>query len=199
MNIWKKIFGRNKFFNIKERNPEQACQLMVEQVSKGLLPSMTVCENVDVKQWLPEMNGVNVTILCDRLIGRFKKESGLFALITDLGCIDCLSVLNIEQQSSGFRIYKQMDYHDKTILFMEVSPDHVKSDLLIPNDYGDGFVWGNKLNGLPIPSHAIPTDQYNNKYILNFSVCGEFCLDICFVPFKAVEPVLVLSKSFSCK
>lgn len=85
------------------------------------LPYSSCSDDVEVKLWLPEMNGVNVTIFCDRLINGKNEKGSPIALVTDLGCINCLSVLNIEQQSSGFKKGSQIDIDDKSILFMEVT------------------------------------------------------------------------------
>lgn len=199
MSFWKRVFCNNRKYSGKEKDYALAYQYVMDYLGKGHVPSCIHCEDVDVKFWLPEMNGVNVTILCDKFIKRNSYGDGLFVLVTDLGCINCVSTLNIEQQSSGFKIYRQSDYNDKTLLFLSVSPDNIKSNLLIPDDYGNGFVGGNKLNKKPIPSHLVSTERYNCKYILNFSVCGEFNLDIGFMPLKVVAPIYIFSKSFSCK
>lgn len=177
---------------------------MLMEMDKGInilsnLPCSSCSDVVEVKLWLPEMNGVNVTICCDRLVKDNNGDGSLIALVTDLGCINCLSVLNIEQQSSGFKIGRQIDVDDKSILFMEVSSDRIKSELTIPDDYTTGFVWGKKLNNLNVQTHGVSTSKYESRYILNFSVSGEFNLDICYVSEKETEPIWIFSKSFCCK
>lgn len=163
------------------------------------LPCSSCSDLVEVKLWLPEMNGANVTIFCDRLVKDNNGDGSLIALVTDFGCINCLSVLNIEQQSSGFKKGNQIDVDDKSILFMEVSSDCIKSELTIPDDYATGFVWGKKLNNLNVQTHAVPTLKYDSQYILNFSVSGEFNLDICYISGKGTEPIWIFSKNFCCK
>ena len=156
-------------------------------------------DDVHVKLWLPAMNGVNVTILCDQFFRRQHEKYALIALVTDKGDINCLSVLNIEQQSSGFKIIKQLESDNKVALVMEIRSDMVKTELSIPNNYDNGFVWGNKQNGRPMESHGVPNSRYKCNYILNFSVCGEFNLDTYYIPLNHAEPIMMFSKVFCCK
>jgi len=139
-------------------------------------------DDVDVHLWLPEMNSVNVTMFCDRLVGKSNETGGFIFLKTDKGDINCLSVLNIEDQSSGFEIYEQESNENKDILIMKVSPNKTKKELRIPDDCWSGFVWGNHQSDRPIPSHCVSTSKCNCKYILNFSVSGDFNLEIYYAP-----------------
>ncbi len=99
---------------------------------------------VDVKLWLREMNGINVTIFLDRLLEKNEVLDGFIFLVTDKGDLNCLSLLNIEDQSSGLKLYKQYsdDENDNDILVMKVSPNDVKRELRIPDDCCSGFTWG---------------------------------------------------------
>ncbi len=155
-------------------------------------------EDVDVSLWLPEMNGANVTIFCDRLLERYDFEGFIF-LITAKDDIDCLSVLNIGDQSSGFEIYKQESIEDKSMLIMRVNPSKIKKELKIPDDCRSGFTWGKHQPDRPIPSHSVPTSRYNSRYILNFSVSGEFDLGIYYLPYYGNDAICLLNKCFCCK
>lgn len=165
----------------------------------GHLNMGSYSDDVDVHLWLPEMNSVNVTMLCDRLVEKGNETDGFIFLITDKGDINCLSVFNIEDQSSGFEIYRQESNENKDILIMKVSPNKIKKELRIPDDCWSGFVWGNHQSDRPIPSHGVSTSKFNCKYILNFSVCGEFNLEIYYVPEGEGATVRLLKKSFCCK
>jgi len=165
----------------------------------GHLNMGTYSDDVDVSLWLPEMNSVNVTMFCDRLIEKSNEPGGFIFLITDKGDINCLSILNIEDQSSGFEIYKQEYNENKDILIMKVTPSKIKKELRIPNDCWSGFIWGNQQSDHSILSHGVPTSKYNCKYILNFSVSGEFNLEVYYVPVGEGKPVWLFGKSFCCK
>ncbi len=174
-------------------------QRIMHKISHGCLNMGSYSEDVDVRLWLPEMNGVNVTMFCDRLFEKCNAFDGFIFLITAKDDINCLSVLNIEDQSSGFEIYKQESIENKSILIMRANPSKIKNELNIPDDYWNGFIWGNHQPDRPIPSHRVPTTQYNSKYILNFSVSGEFNLDVCYLPNDGENAIWLLGKSFCCK
>ena len=154
-------------------------------------------EDVDVHFWLPEMNGVNVTILCDRLIQKY--GDGVILLVTDRGDMNCLSMLNIVEQSSGFKLSGQAGDEKFDIVKLETDESCVKDWLTIPDDPWCGFSWGNKHLDKPVPSHMVPTSKFDSRYILNFSVSGEFNLGICYVPKRTGEQICLFEKSFSCK
>jgi len=197
MGCLKKIFGNRASVDITEVDYDIVFHRILEFMNKKKYFS-NCSVDVDVKLWLPEMNGVNVTILCDKFLKKHHTRDGIIALITNKDDINCVSILNIEQQSSGFKIYKQDECGNKALICMAIRPDKVKSELLIPDNYDLGFVWGNMQNS-PIPSHIVRTSEYNNDYILNFSVSGEFHLDIIFVPLDETESILMFSKDFCCK
>lgn len=56
-----------------------------------------------------------------------------------------------------------------------------------------------KAEKAAFPWHGVSTEQYNSKYILNFSVCGEFKLEIYYLPNGDDEPKWLFRKSFCCK
>ncbi len=193
----KKLFWNRSFVDNEEVDYDIVYQRLMTLINNKRF--VGICsEDIDVKLWLPEMNGVNVTILCDKFLKKHHTKGGIIALITNKDDINCVSILNIEQQSSGFKIFKQEDCGNKTLLCMAIRSDKVKTELLIPDNYDLGFVWRNKQNS-PIPSHIVRTSEYNSDYILNFSVSGEFHLDIIFVPLDEMEPIMMFSKDFCCK
>lgn len=189
-----------KGYNLQSHDDE-ICQRIREIMMQGHLNMGSYSDDVDVKLWLHEMNGINVTIFLDRLLEKNEVLDGFIFLVTDKGDLNCLSLLNIEDQSSGLKLYKQYsdDENDNDILVMKVSPNDVKRELRIPDDCCSGFTWGNKQPDLPIPWHGVSTEQYNSKYILNFSVCGEFKLEIYYLPNGDDEPKWLFRKSFCCK
>lgn len=199
MNYFKLFFGRENAEEANEVNYDHGCQRIIDLLDREDVFNGYISDDVDAKLWLPEMNSVNVTILCDKFFRKQHIRYGLIALVTDKGDINCLSVLNIEQQSSGFKRIKQLESGNKAILVMGIKPDKIKSELLIPNNYVNGFVWGNEQKGRLIASHRVPTSKYNCNYILNFSVSGEFNLDICYIPLNHAEPILMFSKAICCK
>ena len=177
------------------------------------------CDEIDVKLWMPDFNCVNITIFFDRLIAKY--GDGL-VLIDTAPC--CISMLNLEYQSSGFRILDTIGDRMKGIVVLETSPDLVKDCLFIPNDWTEGFGWDAEekepprddpyefLERAPNINYRqifkIHTSYKNEKYILNFSVSGEFNLDMYFLPSKAkglfscfrkAEPMWIFSKGYCCK
>ena len=185
---------------------EKARQVVKDKLAHGWLPSGNYHEDIDVKLWLPEMNAVNTTILCDRLIGKY--GHGLFFIITEL---DCISTLNIEYQSSGFQIVDTIKNEPPEMLVLKTTPNKIKKYLFIPKRWTSGFPWDpiNQKYGFRKPSPGpfwediryknVPTASLQNYYILNFSVSGEFGLEIIFVPEKGEEPFLIFQKSYCCK
>lgn len=174
-------------------------ELISKCVAHGCLDMGTHSADVDVEQWLPEMNAVNVTLLCDRLIDA--EPDGLMLLVTRKGDIDCLSVLSIEGQSSGFMLYKRLCYENKGVLLMKTCTSLIKQNLIIPDSgyWQSGFVWGEHHPYCLVPKHSVPTEKYKNKYILNFSVSGEFDLDIYYCSKTEGLPRHILSQSYCCK
>ena len=175
-------------------------QQIMLKISRGdLIRKHLDYEDVDVRFWLPEMNSVNVTMFCDRMLEKCNAFDGFICLVTGKNDIDCLSVLTIEDQSSGFEIYKQETVENKSMLIMRANPSKIKNELNIPDNPWRGFRWDNKHPDQPIPSHQVPTAQYNSKYILNFSVSGEFDLEVYYLPYDGEYAILLWEKYFCCK
>lgn len=196
MSIFERLLKKDK----SEIQSYEDMRLRIKNaMGHGHLNMGAYSDDVDVSLWLPEMNGTNVTIFFDRLVKKHSGQDGFVFLITDKGDINCLSVLNIEDQSSGFKFYKQECDGEKELLILETNPNHITKELKIPDDCWNGFVWGNKQPDKPIPSHGVPTSKYKSKYILDFSVSGEFHLEIYYVPKYDGQPIWVLGKSFCCK
>lgn len=172
-------------------------ELISKCVAHGCLDTGTHLADVDVELWLPEMNSVNVTLLCDRLIDA--EPDGLMLLVTRKDDIDCLSVLSIEGQSSGFMLCKRLCYENKGVLLMKSCATQVKQNLEIPDCWRSGFVWGNPHPYGLVSKRSVPTEKYKNKYILNFSVSGEFDLDIYYCSKTEGQPKRILSENFCCK
>ncbi len=168
-------------------------------------------DDVDVLMGLPEMNCYNVTVLCDRLLmNKGKIREGVLAITGEV--FRYISILNLEQQSSGFRILKKVEEEGRPeVLLLKVSPEDVKEKLIIPNkEYvWGGFTWGENYRKPDIlgpfhfniikTTHQVPTAKYGHRFILNFSVSGEFGLDMFFIPKDGGETKWIFSKSFCCK
>ena len=185
---------------------EKARERIKKKMEHGNLLCGSYCEDVDVKLWLPEMNAVNTTILCDRLIAKY--GFGCMFLHTELSCI---SQLNIEYQSSGFHLIDTIKETNMEMLVLKADPTYIRSNLFIPNEWETGFTWSPIVQkyGFVRPKYIpfendrhyqkVPTSQYGHKFILNFSVSGEFGLEIYFLSENEEEPMLIFSKSYCCK
>ena len=188
---------------------EEARKRVMQLMGHGSLNMGSYADDVEVKMGLPEMNCYNVTILCDKLLMKNgKTREGILAITGEV--FNYISILNLEQQSSGFRILKKVQEKDMPeVLLLKVSPEDVKEELIIPNkEYvWGGFTWGESyrkpdtLNPSDIvkTTHQVPTAKYGHRFILNFSVSGEFGLDMYFIPNDGGEPTWIFSKSFCCK
>lgn len=188
---------------------EEARKRVMQLMSHGSLNMGSYSDDVEVKMGLPEMNCYNVTVLCDKLLMKNgKTREGVLAITGEV--FDYISILNLEQQSSGFRILKKIKEKDMLeVLLLKVSPEDVKEELIIPNkEYvWDGFTWGvNTPKHHPFnpfitikTTHEVPTAKYGHRFILNFSVSGEFNLDMYFIPTDGSETKWIFSKSFCCK
>ena len=185
---------------------KEAERLVRERMRHGYLNMGSYSDEIDVKMWLPEMNGVNTTILCDRLITKY--GDGLMFIHTEIGCI---SRMNIEYQSSGFKLVDTIMDEGCQFLVLKSSPQFVKKHLLVPRDWLTGFSWCPRVqkfgpvkpSGYPFmqdPHYAkIETAQYGHKFILNFSCSGEFNLEIFFKPMCEEDPIMIFEKSYCCK
>lgn len=158
-------------------------------------------DKVDPKLWLSDMNSVNVTLLMDRLI----TGKGYIVMKTGAGDANCISLLNINWQSDGFRLAEVIETREAAAIVLRASNDFLKGYMRVPGRgehryeyYEEGFVWGPENN----PEHyiKISTPYYGHHFILNFSVCGEFDLSIYFLPDgQDDELIWVYGKSFCCK
>lgn len=192
--------------NMEDWTLEEAKRLVREKMRHGHLNMGSYSDDVDVKMWLPEMNGVNTTIFCDRLIAKY--GDGLMFIHTE---IECISRMNIEYQSSGFKLLDTIMDEGSQMLVLESSPQFVKKHLFIPKDWETGFSWCPRvqqfgpvkpegwLYGEDLDFDKVETAQYGHKYILNFSCSGEFNLEIYFKPMCEENPVMIFEKSYCCK
>ena len=77
--------------------------------------------------------------------------------------------------------------------------------LIEPNVFEYGFFeWGNGsisplASSIEETTHNLPTSRYGHHFILNFTVLGEFNLDIFFIEKDGNIPVRIFQKSFCCK
>lgn len=176
-----------------------------EAMSHGHLNMGAYSDDVDVKLWLPEFNGYNTTLFCDRLLKQHG-EQGFFLLRTNNHDLDCVSLLNIEHQSSGFKlcdVLKGEGDDEKGTILLEVSPNYVKDELAIPDEkyIWDGFRWNYRPKPVSVldHSHPVPTSQFGHSYILNFTVSGEFDLEIYYMPNSDAQAIWVFRKGYCCK
>lgn len=110
----------------------RACQRVREIMSHGHLNMGVYSNDVDVEMWLPEMNNANVTILCDRLlVSKRGIKEGFFAITGEV--FRNISILNLEEQSSGFKIVGQYKSDGNEVLLLKNSPKYLKERLVIPD------------------------------------------------------------------
>ena len=175
-----------------------------EAMSHVHLNMSAYCDDVDAKLWLPEFNGINTTLFCDRLLKKHG-ERGYFLMRIDTQDLNCVSLLSLEQQSSGFKlceVLKGEKWNDPGTIILEVDPKYVKEELTILNKEHkwEAFGWDNQKPVLePTHTHQVPTSQFGHSYILNFSVSGEFDLEIYYMPTPVAQPIWVMGKSYCCK
>ena len=199
-NIFEKLFGGYEPENKIDIEVDEQLRLYLHELLEHEYPKTALySKDVSVMLWLPEMNGVNVTMFYDAFLKKYDTPNGYVFLVTSKDNIDCLSVLNIDAQSSGFRFVKKICGDKKDMLIMQVCPANVKQELNIPDDYEQGFVWGNNRPGKSIPSHGVDCSKYKNNYILNFSVSGEFNLNVFYLPLSGDGLVHLYANSFECK
>ncbi len=186
-----------------EEARRQVIERMLARMRNG-----AYCEEIDVKLWLPELTKRNVTILCDRLLlddinaGR----QGLVILTTRRGDIGCFSYWNIEEQSSGFRMKDYImgeNRNDPASVILEVNPSCVKDELIVPNDCSDGFYELGKPKSDMVfddsNSRRVSTAHFGHDYILNFTVGGEFKLEINYLLKGEDDLRQIFRRSFCCK
>lgn len=192
--------------NMEDLKLEEAKRLVKEMMSHGHLNMGSYSDDIDVKMWLPEMNGVNTTIFCDRLIAKYGDV--LMFIHTEK---ECISRMNIEYQSSGFVLLDTITDEGRQILVLKSDPHFVKKHLFIPKDWMTGFAWYPQVQQFgPVKPEICPflkdfnfnrveTAQYGHKYILNFSCSGEFNLEIYLKPMCDENLIWIFGKSYCCK
>ena len=186
---------------------KEAIRLLEEKMRHGNLHMGSHIDDVDVELWLPEMNAVNTTIFCDRLIQKY--GDGLMFIYTER---ECISRMNIEYQSSGFKLLDTIDYETRSqMLVLRSGPQFVKKHVFIPKDPWTGFFWGlegkhlEPLKPVSDPDmedpnfNKVATARYGQEFILNFSCSGEFGLEIYFKPDGEEKPFMIFGKSYYCK
>ena len=52
---------------------------------------------------------------------------------------------------------------------------------------------------LNIPTHNVPVSKFGHSYILNFTVCGEFELDIFYCHGDGSDFMKIFRQNFCCK
>ena len=175
-----------------------------EAISHGRLNMGAYCDDVDVELWMPEFNGINTTLFCDRLLKKHG-EKGYFFMRTNTQDLNCVSLLSLEQQSSGFKlcdVLKGEKWNDPGTIILEVGLEYVKEELTILNkDHEwEAFGWHNQNPVLePNHTHQVPTSQFGHSYILNFSVSGEFDLEIYYMPDPDAQAIWIFRKGYCCK
>lgn len=196
-----------------------------EAMTDGLLPGGTYDDRLDVHLWLPEMNSMNVTIKFDKFFEGQEDPNDYLFMRTGRGDMKCLSLINLEKQSSGFTLLDVYESPEGDFALLQPNSGEVKDDVIIPDmkDYDtsnvcDGFVWSGRWSALPwyndaikwfryknytddafIKSHPVSIKKYDSKYLLNFTVEDEFELAIYAMGVGCKGPRLVFSKGFCCK
>ncbi len=160
------------------------------------------CNGIIVKPWLPELGGICVTIILDKVLEQAGTTSGSIICCTgEAGPVDRYVALGtLEMQSSGINYAGSFQHQGMDVMILCVDAGQAKKEIVVPDDAMDGFSWrisGNK--GQEIPVHHLPAESFGGAVSLSFAVCGEFNLYMYFV--KEGENTLpgLFSKGFCCK
>ena len=191
----------------EEHEYEEARRLVRERML-ARMRNGACCDEIEARLWLPELTKRNVTIFCDKLVLDDIKENkqGFIVITTKTGDIGCFSYWNIEEQSSGFRLKDHIvgeDDHEPASIILEVNPSYVKEELVVPNNVRDGYYrLGETKNNLVYSdnnSRKVSTSLYGHQYILNFTVGGEFKLEIGYFTQDDEDIRLIFKRDFCCK
>ena len=171
-----------------------------EEMGGGFFPSG--CDGIIVRPWLPELGGICVTIILDKVLEQTGTTSGSIICCTGEACpVDHHVALGtLEMQSSGINYAGSFQHQGMDVMVLRVDAGQAKKEIVVPNDAWDGFscrVSENK--GQEIPVHHLPAESLGGAVTLSFAVCGEFNLYMYFV--KDGETTLqgLFSKGFCCK
>ena len=193
--------------NQEELEYEEARRLVRERM-RARMRNGACCDEIEARLWLPELTRRNVTIFCDRLVLDDIKENrqAFIVITTRTGDIGCFSYWNIEEQSSGFRLKDYLvgeERRDPASVILDVNPTYVKEELVIPNNVRDGYYkLGETKNNLIYSdnnSRKVSTSLYGHQYILNFTVGGEFNLEIGYFTQDDDDIRLIFKRGFCCK
>lgn len=190
--------------SVEDKEQDEIYRRLTEAMSHGHLNMGTYCDDVDVKLWMPEFNGINTTLFCDRLLKQHG-ERGYFLMRTNTQDLNCVSLLTLEQQSSGFKlcdVLRGEKWKDPGTIILEVGPEYVKDELTIMNKESkrEAFDSHDRNPVLRLGhTHQVLTSQFGHSYILNFSVVGEFVLEIYYMPDQDAQAIWVFRKGYCCK
>lgn len=193
-----------EFVEVIQHKSDEIYRRLIEAMSQGHLNMGAYCDDVDVKLWMSEFNGINTTLFCDRLLKKHGQK-GYFLLRTNTQDLNCVSLLTLEQQSSGFKlceVLKGENWNDQGTVILKVGSAYVKDELTIMNKDNKWEAFGcHSQNPASIlgHTHQVPTSQFGHSYILNFSVGGEFDLEIYYMPDPDAQAIWVLGKEYCCK
>ena len=160
------------------------------------------CDGVIVKPWLPELGGICMTIILDKVLEQAGTASGSIIFCTGENCpVDLyLAIGSLEMQSSGIEYAGSFQHQGMDVMVLNVDAGHVKKAIAIPDDPWIAFPWrASNDDGQCIPVHYLPTETLGGTVTLSFAVCGEFNLYMYFVKGGETTLQYLISKGFCCK
>ena len=192
----------------KEELVYEEARRLVKERMRARMRNGACCDEIEAKLWLQELTRRNVTIFCDKLVLDDIKENkqGFIVITTKTGDLGCFSYWNIEEQSSGFRLKDYIvgkERSEPASVILEVNPSYVKEYLIVPNDNWEGYYkLGEGKRDLVFTdsnSRKVGTSPYGHQYILNFTVGGEFKLEIGYFVQGDEDIRMIFKKGFCCK
>lgn len=201
MKIFDKIFEGNKFLRRKAVDePANLSQLDKMQGSYGYCYFPDVSSRIKYDLWRSELGGCCVTLVLDDLLASTKQGKGIiYVVLTENSNVESYVNLGaIEMISSGIRYKGSCRRKEQDVMILEVDSRWIKPTLHVPDDPMRGFVWQERSVKTKT-FHDVVTRKLGGDVVLNFAVCGEFCLSIYFSESPTDELLHIFTKDFCCK
>ena len=172
----------------KEELVYEEARRLVRERMRARMRNGACCDEIEAKLWLQELTRRNVTIFCDKLVLDDIKENkqGFIVITTKTG---------------DYIVGKERS--EPAAVILEVNPSYVKEYLIVPNDNWEGYYkLGEGKRDLVFTdsnSRKVGTSPYGHQYILNFTVGGEFKLEIGYFVQGDEDIRMIFKKGFCCK
>lgn len=175
-------------------------EVAVKMKDHFISPEPVAEDEVRLDFWLPCIGYSAVTMIFDGLMEHLGHSDIFVGIVVDDTCpaSNYINTGTIEEMSSGFKLLTQINDPKSNIILLRGSEKALKPVVTVRNDLFDGFFWNENAPNKP-GQRQVPTSSFGGKYVLNFTVSGEFNASVYVYDPRTNKKFIAFSKSFSCK